>query len=41
MDTQFTEDYPDLAGTPGGVDGMRARLAEVLPVQGENTRGAV
>jgi transposase len=29
---QVTEDYPDLADTPGGVDTVKARLAEVLPL---------
>ena len=29
---QVTEDYPDLADTPGGVGTVKARLAEVLPL---------
>ena len=29
---QVTEDYSDLADTPGGVDTVKARLAEVLPL---------
>ena len=29
---QVTEDCPDLADTPGGVDTVKARLAEVLPL---------
>ena len=29
---QVTEDYPDLADTPGVVDTVKARLAEVLPL---------
>ena len=29
---QVTEDYPDLADTPGGVDTVKGRLAEVLPL---------
>ena len=29
---QVTEDYPGLADTPGGVDTLKARLAEGLPL---------
>ena len=29
---QVTEYYPDLADTPEGVDALKARLAEVLPL---------
>ena len=32
LERQVTEDYPDLADTPGGVDAVKARLAEVLPL---------
>ena len=29
---QVMENYPDLADTPGGVDTVKTRLAEVLPL---------
>ena len=32
LERQVTEDHPDLADTPGGVDAVKARLAEVLPL---------
>ena len=32
LERQVTEDYPDLADAPGGVDAVKARLAEVLPL---------
>ena len=35
---QVTEDCPDLADTPGGVDTVKARLAEVLPLCWEKIR---
>ena len=32
LQRQVTEDYPSLADTAGGVDTVKARLAEVLPL---------
>ena len=36
---QVTEDYPGLADTPGGVNIVKARLAEVLPLCWEKKQG--